>query len=129
MTRKYRRPFGRGATPQQALAAIYAGIGKEFPKAIAEFFIKVMGFFPIGSFVGLLSGECGLVVKIDREAFLTPEIMVLFSADGRRLTEPVKLPLAEKQKEQGGERFRIAGILNPQEYGVTVVDFVNAAAA
>lgn len=123
------RPYGRAFTPQQALSAIYNAMDKEFPRAIAEHFVKVIGIYPVGSFVVLASGEKGIVTRINRDEFLVPDIVILFSADGRRLHEPVEVCLAKRTREQGGERYKIARVLNPREDGITVEEYLKSAAA
>ena len=123
------RPYRQALTPPQALSTIYNGMDKEFPTAIAEHFMKVIGVYPVGTFVILASGEKGIVTKINRKGFLVPDIVVLFSADGKRLTTPIEVSLAERTMEQNGERYKIARALNPGHDGVTVADFFKAAAA
>ncbi len=123
------RPHGKAFTPQQALSTVYNGMETEFPRAIAEHFVKVIGIYPVGSFVVLASGEKGIVTRINRDGILVPDIVVLFSADGRRLPEPVAVRLAERTREQDGERYKIAKVLNPREDGVTVEEYLESAAA
>jgi putative nucleotidyltransferase with HDIG domain len=123
------RPYGKALTPPQALSTIYSGMEKEFPKAISEHFVKVTGVYPVGTFVVLGSGEKGIVTKINRDGFLIPDIVVLFSADGKRLAQPVEVSLAERTLQENGGRFKISRVLNPQADGVTVADILKAAAA
>jgi putative nucleotidyltransferase with HDIG domain len=123
------RPYGRAFTPQQALSAVYHGMDKEFPKAVTEHFVKVIGIYPVGSFVVLASGEKGIVTRINRDGILVPDIVVLFAADGKRLTAPVEVCLAQRIKEPDGKRYKIEKVLNPREDGVTVAEYLNATAA
>jgi hypothetical protein len=45
------------------------------------------------------------------------------------LPEPGAVRLAERTREQDGERYKIAKVLNPREDGVTVEEYLESAAA
>jgi hypothetical protein len=112
--------YCKAFTPQEALAVIYNGIDEEFPQIITEHFVKLLGIYPVGSFVRLVSGECGIVTKINRGEIMSPDIRVLFSADGQRLGMPLHYKLSEKMRGKNGGRFAIDKTLNPRQYGVDV---------
>jgi putative nucleotidyltransferase with HDIG domain len=117
--RIYRPAF----TPQQSLVTIYNGIGQEYPKVISEHFIKLMGVYPVGSFVKLHSGEMGIVTRVNHEAILAPDVLVLFSSTGQRLTSPIEYILSEIEK-RNGKRYSIEKSINPQTVGVDVAEFI-----
>jgi hypothetical protein len=110
--------------PQKALALIFQGCDKEYSRRIVELFTKHLGIFPVGSFVKLYSGEMGVVVRTEKGELLAPDVLVLFSNDGQRLNKPLEYRLTKKQKEVGGEKFRIEMSLNPNNYGVRVEEFI-----
>ncbi|MDO5576948.1 MAG: HD domain-containing phosphohydrolase, partial [Fibrobacter sp.] len=74
--------------PQEALALIYQVAGDEFPRKMVEKFTKLLGIYPVGSFVRLESGEMGIVTKTNRTALLFPQILILFDPVGERLKTP-----------------------------------------
>ena len=118
--RVYRPAF----TPQQSLASIYNGIDDEFPRKISEHFIKLLGVYPVGSFVRLASGEMGVVIRINRDDVLAPDIIMLFSQEGQRLQRPIEYRLMEMIKAAGGERYAIEKSLNPLNFGVNISDYI-----
>lgn len=120
--RVYRPAF----TPQHSLATIYNGIDNEFPRTIAEHFIKLLGVYPVGSFVKLVSGELGVVTRINREEMLAPDMIILFSAAGERLDRPMEYRLAERIKENDGLQYSIEKSVNPRSYGVDINEFIKA---
>jgi putative nucleotidyltransferase with HDIG domain len=118
------RVYCKANTPQESLAEIYKCIGEEYPRFIAENFVKLLGVYPVGSFVRLISGERGIVTRINREEILAPDIVVLFSADGQRLRVPMAYRLSEKMKGIDGESFAIEKALSPRQAGVDVTVYL-----
>ncbi|MBN1128501.1 MAG: HD-GYP domain-containing protein [Chitinispirillaceae bacterium] len=120
--RVYRPAF----TPQHSLATIYNSIDVEFPKEISEHFIKLLGVYPVGSFVRLVSGEMGIVTRINRDEMLAPDLLMLFNAAGDRLDRPVECRLAQRQRENDGMHYAIEKSVNPRSYGIDVTEFIKA---
>ncbi len=79
---------GRGSLPTQDLARqLYMGFGRT-PDRWGALFVKTVGFFPPGSYVRLVQGECGVVVRRGGKAN-EPKVMVLTGRQGLPLGEPV----------------------------------------
>lgn len=116
-------------TPQQALAFLYSVSDKEFPKKITEHFVKLLGVYPVGSFVRLLSGEMGIVIRVRKEKILSPDVLVLFDAQGRRLHSPVEYQLSQMAQGSGNNRFTIDKSLDPYEFGIKITDYTRGMAA
>jgi putative nucleotidyltransferase with HDIG domain len=112
-------------TPQRALAMIFQGCDVEYSRRIVEFFTRHLGIYPVGSFVKLASGELGVVVKVDRGKILSPDVVVIYSSGGVRYPEPIEYKLSEKQKESNGALYRIEASLNPRDFGVNALDYIN----
>jgi putative nucleotidyltransferase with HDIG domain len=114
----------RGAlTPQQALAFLYKVSDREFPKKVTEYFVRLLGVYPVGSFVRLTSGEMGIVIRVRKNRILSPDILVLFDKSGTKCASPAEYRLSEMVTESGKERFSIDKSLNPYEFGITVSDY------
>jgi putative nucleotidyltransferase with HDIG domain len=118
------RVYRAAWTPQKALAVIFQGCDEEYSREIVERFTKQMGIYPVGSFVRLLTGEMGVVIKVDHGRLLAPNVLILFDAGGKRLKTPVEYDLTEKQRHTGGDRFAVELSLNPRAYGVNVADYI-----
>lgn len=79
---------GRGSVSSQDLARqMYLGFG-DAPDRWGASFVKVTGFFPPGSYVRLVNGECGVVMRRGLRAN-APKVMALISRQGTPLGEPV----------------------------------------
>jgi hypothetical protein len=84
----------RGSVPSRDLARqLYLGFG-ETPDRWGGLFVKAIGFFPPGSFVRLVNGECGVVVRRGEMAN-SPKVMALTGRLGTPLGEPVLRDTAE----------------------------------
>jgi HD-GYP domain-containing protein (c-di-GMP phosphodiesterase class II) len=111
-------------TPQQALAMLYGSIGKEFPLTVTEHFVKLLGVYPVGSFMQLVSGEKGIVIRVRKEKILSPDIIVLFAADGKKLGMPIEYQLSHLERQTGGKRYAIDKSLNPKDFHIKVAEYV-----
>jgi putative nucleotidyltransferase with HDIG domain len=119
------RVYRAAWTPQKALAVIFQGCDEDYSRNIVERFTKQMGIYPVGSFVRLLSGEMGVVVRVDKGQLLAPTVLVLFDKAGKRGARPVEYDLSKKQKESGGAAYTVDVSLNPRAYGVEVAEFID----
>lgn len=116
-------------TPQQALAFLYSVSDREFPKKITEHFVKLLGVYPVGSFVRLLSGEMGIVIRVRKEKMLSPDVLVLFDAKRKKLNSPVEYQLSQMTQGSGNNRFTIDKSLDPYEFGIKITDYTRGMAA
>lgn len=102
----------RGSVSSQHLSRqMYLGFG-EAPDRWGAAFVKVIGFFPPGSYVRLVNGECGVVMRRGQKAN-TPKVMALISRLGTPLGEPVLRDTAEAA-------FAVQASLPPGEVKVVV---------
>ena len=85
---------GRGSLPSRDLARqLYLGFG-DAPDRWGSLFVKTIGFFPPGSYVKLVNGECGVVVRRGDKAN-APKVMSLVSRQGTPLGEAALRDTAE----------------------------------
>jgi HD-GYP domain-containing protein (c-di-GMP phosphodiesterase class II) len=111
-------------TPQQALASLYTSIDREFPHEITEHFVKLLGVYPVGSFVQLTGGEKGIVLRVRKGRILSPDVLVLFAADGERLGVPVEYHLSRMERRPDGKLPAIDRSLNPRDFKIKVAEYV-----
>jgi HD-GYP domain-containing protein (c-di-GMP phosphodiesterase class II) len=107
--------------PQEALALIFQGADEEYPRVLVEQFTKMLGIYPVGSFVKLLSGEMGIVVKVNRTSLLTPCVMLLFDAAGKKIATPCIRDLSTRSNEN--ESWKIECSLNPEHFQIDMDEF------
>ncbi len=111
--------------PQRALALIFQGADEDYSRRIVERFTKHLGIYPVGSFVRLVSGAMGLVIRGDKGNLLAPTILMLFDESGKRLDKPYECDLGGKQKGPGGELYHVEISLNPKAYRVDVGHYLS----
>ncbi len=120
------RVYRAAWTPHKALAMIFQGCEMEYSKRIVEFFTKHLGIYPVGSFVKLSSGEMGIVIRVEKGEILAPDVLILYSTDGKKLKEPKEYKLWSMQKTENGSQYRIVQSLNPKDFGICVENYVKA---
>lgn len=111
----------RACLPQEALALIFQGAEEEYPRILVEHFTKLMGIYPVGSFVKLESGEMGLVIKINREHLLSPQIVMLFDMGGQRI-DKLQVRDLSRFKESERDSWKISCSLDPGYFGINPAD-------
>jgi HD-GYP domain-containing protein (c-di-GMP phosphodiesterase class II) len=115
----------RTCIPQEALALIFQGADDEYPRSMVEHFTKLLGIYPVGSFVKLDTGEMGTVVKNNRQRLLTPVVKVLFDKLGRQLETPYLNDLSVTSDIPDGLGMRVTASLDPHSFNITADDFVS----
>lgn len=112
-------------TPHRALSMIFQGCDVEYSRHIVELFTKHLGIYPVGSFVKLSTGEMGIVIRIEQGEILAPDVLILYSENGKKLQQPKEYKLLKMQREIG-KQYRIVQSLNPKDYDISVDTFVKA---
>lgn len=102
-------------TPAEALRQMFRDEAKHYDPELLQRFVKTMGVFPPGSFVGLDNGAVGLVVESDPSDLLHPVIM-LYDPDVPR-SEAILLDL----RDTG---LKIEAALSPAKLPVAVVEYL-----
>jgi putative nucleotidyltransferase with HDIG domain len=114
--------YRRRCLPQEALAIIFQGADEEYPRTMVEYFTKMIGIYPVGSFVRLSSKEMGVVVKVNRNSLLYPQVMVLFDSNSQKLQSPFIRNLSESDNK---DEWKVECTLNPDNYHIDMDEFVN----
>ncbi len=126
-TKRVYRPSAM--TRAEALDAMLGLSGTDFHPVILKAFVNMMGVFPIGSLVGLRSGEIGIVFALneDPQLALRPKVKLITDASGRRIDGEVA-DLAEKDPATGRFTRTISGVLDPDDYGIEIARYFLAEA-
>jgi HD-GYP domain-containing protein (c-di-GMP phosphodiesterase class II) len=126
-TKRVYRPSAM--TRSEALSAMLELSGTEFHPVLLKAFVQMMGVFPIGSLVGLSSGELGIVFSHneDPQLALRPKVKLITDASDGRIDGEI-IDLADKDPATGRFLRTISGSLNPEEYGIEVADYFLAEA-
>jgi putative nucleotidyltransferase with HDIG domain len=113
----------KSCLPQEALALIFQGSDEEYPRFLVEYFTKMLGIYPVGSFVKLASHEMGIVVKVNRNSLLTPHVMILFDSESKKVQPPFIRNLFESNEKNV---CRIECSLNPENFQVNTDEFITS---
>lgn len=109
----------RDYIPQEALALIFQCADIEYPRVLVEHFTKLLGIYPVGSFVKLDSGEMGIVIKNNKDKLLKPVVKILFDSHGKRVETPYIKDLAKEEEDMDGNILSITTSLNPEKFNLT----------
>jgi len=99
-----------GMLPVNALKLLYQLTRKgQFREEIVGELIHVMGIYPLTSAVRLSSGEKGLVIEIDKQKPLFPQVKIIYEADGKRCIDERIVDLSHCEQDD----LRVAGVIEP----------------
>ena len=109
--------------PHKALAMIFENRNQDFDSEMVERFIKTIGIFPIGSYVQLSNGQKAVVVSINHQNTVLPTVELVKSATGSFFKRQMILDLASEEARE--RRLTIVSILNPEDEGINVEDYLH----
>lgn len=106
-------------SPHTALSYMYKKMREKLPETELKLLIKQMGVYPPGTLVLLSDERVGMVITVNSDALLQPDIMV-YEPDIPRLEAPV-LSLADGD-------IAIDKVLKPQQVPSQVLEYLNPCA-
>ncbi len=99
-----------GMLPVNALKLLYQSARKgQFREDIVSELIHVMGIYPLTSAVRLSSGEKALVIEIDKQKPLLPQVKIIYEADGKRCIDERIVDLSHCEQDD----LRVTGVIEP----------------
>ncbi|HMK55835.1 MAG TPA: HD domain-containing phosphohydrolase [Dissulfurispiraceae bacterium] len=108
-------------SPDAAIKIMLEKAGKELDPVLLKTFVSMMGFYPVGSFVMLDSGELGIVVEPHRVLLKRPRVMVLSDAQGKSV-QPFIAALS--RRDDSGNYIRsVSKTLDPNNYKIDYASF------
>ncbi|MEE8575537.1 MAG: HD domain-containing phosphohydrolase, partial [Thermodesulfobacteriota bacterium] len=87
--RVYQRPY----QPLEAIDILKGFSGKHFDPNLLNAFVKMIGFYPVGTMVKLSSDELGVITKVDTEDKNKPTIKIIYDKTGTALEPPSEIEL------------------------------------
>ena len=82
------RPWRRAYSLYEAMKIILRQRDKYHPGALDNF-VRVVGFYPIGTFLALNTGEVGVVVRNNPDNLFLPEIKLVLDPVGKKLSKEI----------------------------------------
>ncbi len=89
---------------------------------ILQRFVQVVGVYPVGSIVGLNTGETAVVCRINRQRPLEPRVRIVKTSGNTLLASPEFLDLADQVRRP---RRVIHSVLSPDASGITPADYLD----
>lgn len=90
------RAYHKGLPSDAALQIMYRDAGSTYGQELMEAFIRCVGIYPVGCLVELVSGAIALVIDVDQDNRLLPEVLILRDGEGRETVPPPRVRLSAK---------------------------------
>lgn len=117
------RSYQKARTPDQAIRVLVKGMGTVFDPLLVKVFVDMMGLFPVGTPVRLVTGELGIVYEQNEGDAMCPKVKIIRDPDGSEV-EPYIVDLTYF-KEKVGETSRIIlESLSPQLHGLDISPYL-----
>ncbi len=104
------RCYSKALPAYEGIKKLYEWGKTDFNLPFVERFIQCLGIYPLGTVVQLDSSEIGVVMSINHEMILRPQVIMLYKDEIRRYPSPVVADLSERTPD--GRRF-LRSILRP----------------
>jgi HD-GYP domain-containing protein (c-di-GMP phosphodiesterase class II) len=118
-----KRPYQDSRTPEWAIRTLAKGMGTVFDPLLVKVFIDMMGIYPVGTLVRLVTGELGIVYEQNDGEIMLPKVKVIRDAEGGEI-EPRIVDLI-RFKEKIGEAGRaILETIPPELIGLDIMPFL-----
>ena len=106
------RPYKAGWKPAEAMKKMAQWEG-HFDPRIFQLFVKVIGIYPIGSFVRLQSGKMGVVYQQNSQSLLNPQVNIFFCSKRKAQITFETIDLSDKEVID-----KIISVENAKEWGI-----------
>lgn len=121
------RCYHKAMSPYKALQFLFTlGQKGHLDTLMVQRFIKCVGIYPVGSCVGLDTGEIAIVTRVHQEQPLSPQVILIKDAGGRVFVPPRALDLAV-QDEAPARSINL--VLVPTEIGIDPTEYLGGIAA
>ncbi len=112
------RVYRPGMASDLALRLMYREAEQTFGVELMEAFIRCVGIYPVGSLVELRNGAVALVVSVEPDRRLMPDVLLLRDAEGQDLAEPERVDLADRTDGMPDSPWHIRGVVRAEQAGV-----------
>lgn len=109
-------------SPDKALNLMVKQTGFQLDPLLLQFFINMVGVYPIGTLVVLDSKELGLVYEINPGILRRPRILIIADNEGREI-DAFPCDLAEKN-DDGGYKKTIVRTLDAGKWNINVAEYL-----
>lgn len=117
------RVYHRGLEPAEAIRKIYEWSKHHFDAEMAQYFVKCVGIYPVGTLVRLESGLLAVVSAPGQRSMLTPTVIAVYDTATHLRIPPHEIAL----DSPAGEQHRIIGYEDPYKYRLNPLDYLDLA--
>ncbi|MBF0527950.1 MAG: HD-GYP domain-containing protein [Deltaproteobacteria bacterium] len=108
------RVYHKGMLPHEALKVIFSLRGKHFSPTWTDRFVQSIGIYPPATVIKLNTGAVGVVMLVNTQALLKPEILVIKDQKDRFLALPKHIDMNLSQHAD----LSITAVVDPKRHGV-----------
>jgi len=109
-------------SPDKALNLMIKQAGSQLDPLLLQFFINMVGIYPIGTLVMLDSKEIGLVYENNPGFINRPRILIVTDSSGNQV-DAFSLDLAEKNND-GNYKKTIARALDASKWDISIAEYL-----
>lgn len=116
------RVYRKGCSHLEAIDIMTKMSGKHLDYALVLKFIECLSVYPPGSIVELTNSEIAIVIEVNQDEKLRPQVIVLLGSDKQPKEEKL-IDLANRGKDVGGETYTIKRTVRAVDYGIDIMKF------
>ncbi|NVJ66945.1 MAG: HD-GYP domain-containing protein [Gammaproteobacteria bacterium] len=117
------RCYRKGMSPDKATAILYKETKHRYDEYLVKEFIKMVGVYPVGSFVQLNNGFHAIVLAANPDSKLSPVVEIISDENQVPLKRKVAVDLSKGKKYKGVE-LRIAKSISDTDVNIDMSDFI-----
>ena len=109
-------------SPEEAVAILSEGVGKDVDATLLRIFIDTVGIFPIGTVVLLDTCELAVVYRVNSIFLDRPQVVLVTDSKGNRVERQV-IDLTERGINKHYTRS-IKSTVDPSKFNINIVEFL-----
>lgn len=119
------RCYRKGMTPFAATSILYKQSQKRYDEYLVKEFIRMVGIYPVGSFVELNNGFYAIIISANEDHKLEPIVEIIADPNKILLTRKVAVDLSKKKKYKGVELAITKGV-SDSDINVQMQSFIDS---
>lgn len=119
------RCYRKGMTPFAATSILYKQSQKRYDEYLVKEFIRMVGIYPVGSFVELNNGFYAIIISANEDHKLEPIVEIIADPNKIPLTRKVAVDLSKKKKYKGVELAITKGV-SDSDINVQMQSFIDS---
>jgi HD-GYP domain-containing protein (c-di-GMP phosphodiesterase class II) len=108
--------ISKARVPSTALSWLYKNSVNKYNQSDLKLLVKILGIYPPGSVVRLSNDQIGMVLSVNSERLLSPNILI-YDSEVPRAEAPI-IDLEERQ-------LKITGVLKPDKLPEQIYEYLN----